>query len=251
MNDLRKSFLELLVLGSIMVSNNSFAEEKKESIWSKASLCRKYGFYCDDIKKTKTNSNNYISIKYNKNNKNNKLDYLFNTRLHSGKFSERIKNLSKENCGNVNCVDFIYETSLKYGIDCNLVYSIGYHESGFDNELVSRKGAIGIMQILPSTARSECGMNYRDLKNPRKNIECGIKYLSHLRNNHIRNFNYPVDYQLMGMYFAGPNAVKRDKRYGFNFLNRKKMPRTNKYLKNVSYIYNRLRFEEGLLTSSK
>lgn len=75
----------------------------------------------------------------------------------------------------------------QYNLDPNLIYSIIKSESNFDKNAVSRSGARGLMQLLPSTARwiaSEIGDVYSDdiLFRPDKNVEYGCFYLCYLMN---------------------------------------------------------------------
>ena len=73
----------------------------------------------------------------------------------------------------------------KYDLDRALVYAVILAESGFDASAKSSSGAMGLMQILPSTASwiaSEMGENFtdNDLYNAETNIKFGCFYLSYL-----------------------------------------------------------------------
>lgn len=80
----------------------------------------------------------------------------------------------------------IKTASEKYNLDSALVASIINTESSFDANAVSKKGAIGLMQILPSTAQWICQNSdiefesQQDLFDPQKNILIGCKYLQYL-----------------------------------------------------------------------
>lgn len=79
----------------------------------------------------------------------------------------------------------IVDVSQKYDIDGALVASIANVESNFKNDAKSNKGAIGIMQIMPSTAEwiaSKLNKEYAEemLYEPSYNIELGAYYLSYL-----------------------------------------------------------------------
>ena len=91
----------------------------------------------------------------------------------------------------LTAVLFCYIKTLKYknvvesisnehDVDCNLVKAIIYIESGYNESAVSNKGAVGLMQVLPATARYINGCDV-DLFDPQMNIETGIKYLKYLQ----------------------------------------------------------------------
>ncbi len=63
------------------------------------------------------------------------------------------------------------------GIDWRLLAAIAYTESRFDPAAESRFGAQGLMQVLPSTARS---LGFKDIRRPRENIRAGARYLKRL-----------------------------------------------------------------------
>ena len=83
----------------------------------------------------------------------------------------------------------------KYNLDKNLVFAVIKAESGFKENAVSKVGAVGLMQILPSTGEwvsKKIGLNYNenDLYDGEKNIEIGVYYLSYLLNlfdNNLEN----------------------------------------------------------------
>jgi membrane-bound lytic murein transglycosylase MltF len=65
--------------------------------------------------------------------------------------------------------------SEKYGLDYLLMAAQGYQESGLDQAKRSQAGAIGVMQVLPKTARSTA-VGIPDIQNLESNIQAGIKY---------------------------------------------------------------------------
>ena len=74
-----------------------------------------------------------------------------------------------------------------YDLDKMLVYSIINVESSFNTNAVSPKGAIGLMQILPSTAQFisvKLNVKNYDLKDPRTNIRFGCYYVRYLLNKY-------------------------------------------------------------------
>jgi soluble lytic murein transglycosylase-like protein len=71
----------------------------------------------------------------------------------------------------------ISEFSKKYQVDFALIKAIIRAESGFNPNAVSRKGARGLMQLMPETASR---VNVSNSFNPRENIEGGVRYFKYL-----------------------------------------------------------------------
>lgn len=72
----------------------------------------------------------------------------------------------------------------RFGVEAPVVYSMINIESHFNQNALSKKGAVGLMQILPSTAQElarEIGLEDFDLKNPKDNILIGTYYISQLQ----------------------------------------------------------------------
>lgn len=93
----------------------------------------------------------------------------------------------------------ISEFSRKYQVDFALIKAIIRAESGFNPLAVSRKGAKGLMQLMPETAQR---VNVSNVFNPRENIEGGVrhfKYLLSLFDNDLR--------LSLAAYNAGENIV--------------------------------------------
>ena len=84
-----------------------------------------------------------------------------------------------------NYQNFIEKYSREFGVETSLVYAIVKAESGFDSKAVSRAGAKGLMQILPTTAewiagKFEESFSEEILFNPETNIKYGCFYLRYL-----------------------------------------------------------------------
>jgi len=93
----------------------------------------------------------------------------------------------------------IREISGRYGLQPGLVESVIRVESAFNPSAVSRKGAQGLMQLMPQTASS---LGVRDAFNPRQNIEGGVRHLRYLMDR------FPGSLPLaLAAYNAGENAV--------------------------------------------
>ena len=89
----------------------------------------------------------------------------------------------------------------RYNIDPNLIKAIIRAESGFDRYAVSRKGAQGLMQLMPDTARE---MRVSDPFDPGQNIAGGVRYLRKL----LKMFNGNLVLSLAA-YNAGPGKVEK------------------------------------------
>ena len=96
---------------------------------------------------------------------------------------------------------FIFHQSQKYGIDESLVKAVIYTESYFNPNATSKKGASGLMQLMPATAEK---YGVSDLYNPRQNITAGIKHLSYLMTLFPNNLQH-----VLAAYNAGENAVNK------------------------------------------
>ena len=97
----------------------------------------------------------------------------------------------------------IGEAALKKGLNPDFVLPMVMQESGFDNSLVSKKGALGVMQIMPDTAiLYKCD----DPNNLDKNIDCGLNIIKDL----VSKKNIGSDpYKVLAGYHSGePEAAK-------------------------------------------
>lgn len=97
----------------------------------------------------------------------------------------------------------------QYGIDYLMVAAQGYQESGLDQNAKSGAGAVGIMQLLPSTAADK-NVGIPDISDAESNIEAGVKYLDFIRNRYfndpgIDRFNQTLF--AFAAYNAGPARV--------------------------------------------
>ena len=83
--------------------------------------------------------------------------------------------------------EYVEKYAKENNIDPLLIYSIIKAESNFDDEAVSNKGAMGLMQLMDETAKEVATnelMQYdseETLYNPEKNIQIGVKYYSNLK----------------------------------------------------------------------
>jgi soluble lytic murein transglycosylase-like protein len=88
----------------------------------------------------------------------------------------------------------------KYGLPRSLVRSVMAAESGFQPGVVSPKGAIGLMQLMPQTAQ-ELGVDPHD---PAQNVDAGVRYLRDLLNRYEGGL-----WRALAAYNAGPGAVDK------------------------------------------
>jgi soluble lytic murein transglycosylase-like protein len=99
--------------------------------------------------------------------------------------------------------DLIEKAARKYGLPPEFVRAVVAAESGYQVNAVSPKGAIGLMQLMPATAR-QFGA---DPRNPEQNVDAGARYLRDLL---LKYDNHA--YHALAAYNAGPGAV--DKYHG-------------------------------------
>ncbi len=104
----------------------------------------------------------------------------------------------------VNPAEFeqlIMTCSEKYGVNPSLVKAVIHAESGYNPNAVSSKGAGGLMQLMPETARS---LKVADRYNPKDNVEGGVKYLRFLLDTFRGDVSLAV-----AAYNAGLNKVAK------------------------------------------
>jgi soluble lytic murein transglycosylase-like protein len=97
--------------------------------------------------------------------------------------------------------DLIIEHSRTQGVRADLVRAVMQVESGFNPYARSPKGAMGLMQLMPSTARQ---YGVRNAFNPTENVRAGVAYLRELLDRYQNN-----EELALAAYNAGPGAVDR------------------------------------------
>jgi hypothetical protein len=101
----------------------------------------------------------------------------------------------------VSYVNIINAACSRLGVDPSLVHAIVKVESDFNPYAISRKGAMGLMQLMPQTATI---MNVRNTFSPDENVEGGVKYLRYLLDRYEGNISLAL-----AAYNAGETAVKK------------------------------------------
>ena len=113
--------------------------------------------------------------------------------------TENVKNATPANESMID--ELIGEYSLKNELDKDLVKAIINQESGFQPNVTSKAGAMGLMQLMPGTA---AGLGVKNAYDPEENIAGGTKYLKNL----LSKYNGDTT-KALAAYNAGPNAVAK------------------------------------------
>lgn len=97
--------------------------------------------------------------------------------------------------------DLIHQHAAQFGLSVDLVRAVIQAESGFNPHAVSPKGAMGLMQLMPATARE---LGVMDPFQPSDNIRGGVTYLAGLMNRYQQNVELAL-----AAYNAGIGNVTR------------------------------------------
>jgi soluble lytic murein transglycosylase-like protein len=97
--------------------------------------------------------------------------------------------------------ELVQSTAARHGVNANLVRAVIETESGGNPAAVSRKGAVGLMQLMPTTALE---LGVRNMYSASENLEAGVRYLHTL----LDRYNGDLD-KALAAYNAGAGAVDR------------------------------------------
>ena len=96
---------------------------------------------------------------------------------------------------------FINNAAKKYNLDAKLLHAVIRTESAYNEKAISSAGAVGLMQLMPATAKR---YGVSDRKNGKQNIDGGARYLKDL----LKMFNSDLSL-VLASYNAGEGAVKK------------------------------------------
>ena len=120
--------------------------------------------------------------------------------------------------GDDNLDSIIFRAGMRHGVDPRLIHHVIWQESRYKVEAKSHKGAQGLMQMIPATARR---FDCQDVNDPESNVEAGTKYLRWL----LKRFEGDTTLALAA-YNAGEGSV--DKHAGVP-----PFDETQKYVRNI------------------
>jgi len=111
----------------------------------------------------------------------------------------------------VELTNYFKKYAAQYDFDWLLLIAQGYQESGLNQKIRSRVGAVGVMQVMPTTAKDK-NVGIPDIHKVEPNIHAGVKYLRFLVNQYfdepgIDKFNRHLF--AFAAYNAGPNRISR------------------------------------------
>lgn len=122
--------------------------------------------------------------------------------------------------------DLINQAANKHNVDPRLVHAVIQTESAYNAKAVSSAGAVGLMQLMPDTARRYGVTNRTD---PDQNVDGGTRYLKDLIEMFTPNLDLAV-----AAYNAGENAVIK---YNYSI---PPYPETRNYVKQVLSLYDKM-----------
>ena len=120
--------------------------------------------------------------------------------VYQAELTRRASSGRNENSSSISTEEMIKNAAQKFGVEFELAKAVATAESNMNQDVISKAGAVGVMQLMPSTAKS-LGVDPYDEQD---NIEGGVKYLRQMLDKFNGNVSHAV-----AAYNAGPGAVKK------------------------------------------
>ena len=123
------------------------------------------------------------------------------TRVNANIYTAQTNSASEKITTREQIKNLVSRIAQKHGVDEKLVNALIKQESGFNPNAKSRVGAMGLMQLMPATAK---GLGVTNPMDPEQNVEGGVKYLKSMLNKYNGNIILAL-----AAYNAGPGAVDK------------------------------------------
>lgn len=123
------------------------------------------------------------------------------TRVQANIYTAQVNSATEKVTTKEQIKNLVSRISQKHGVDEKLVNALIKQESGFNPNAKSKVGAMGLMQLMPATAK---GLGVTNAMDPEQNIEGGTKYLKSMLNKYNGNVILAL-----AAYNAGPGAVDK------------------------------------------
>ncbi len=130
----------------------------------------------------------------------------------------------------------VQEISVEHGMDPRLVHAVVTVESGYNPRAVSRKGAQGLMQLMPDTARR---LRVKDPFDPEENVRAGVRELARLVDRYVGDLP-----RALAAYNAGEGAVDR-------YRGIPPYRETRQYVQRIMTLYTGRPYDLGSLTARR
>ena len=146
------------------------------------------------------------------------------------------ESLAKRNPNRADIMAMVLREAVNMDVSLSLALAVAHAESDFNARAQSAKGARGVMQIMPATARGEYGISANELWNPRTNIRIGLHFLASL----IESYDGHTEFALS--HYNGGSSVRRNGRL-------RVIPATRQYVTKVKRLqgFYRKKILRGLL----
>ena len=123
------------------------------------------------------------------------------TRVNANIYTAQTNSASEKITTREQIKNLVSRVAQKHGVDEKLVNALIKQESGFNPNAKSRVGAMGLMQLMPATAK---GLGVTNPMDPEQNVEGGVKYLKSMLNKYNGNIILAL-----AAYNADPGAVDK------------------------------------------